>query len=110
MSEKCTTCDIDDMRVNPRVRSISGRWIDGATRMSICNDCGRTWLAKDRYVWWPVGLRWVRHVTSARAPFWGWHGFQIGWHDIDARLMGQVFHVGRLRIVFGRVVVKEVQA
>lgn len=56
----------------------------------------------ERYLWWPLSLSWADH------------GNWFIWHWIEAsrnypsppgrhfKTLAQVFHVGRLRIVFGR--------
>jgi hypothetical protein len=67
----------------------------------------RRWYRGNRYVLWPIHFRWAK--TSS--PFFSWHGWQIGFEDCETygegcvwgkrRVMGQVLHFGRFKIVFG---------
>ena len=66
-----------------------------------CGDCGNTWRARDRYLWWPIRLHWSRGPASR-----AWlktHGWQVGWDGFEQRVFGRTLHVGPLKVMFGRV-------
>lgn len=102
MSSTCNTCDIDNVRINPGLRSIGGRPLGNGVNEMTCGDCGRTWNTRDRYEWCPLSFNWSKPLPGIKSKFFGWHAFQVGWYDLDARLFAQVFHIGQLRIILGK--------
>lgn len=64
-----------------------------------CHECGSTWRARDRYLWWPIRLVWGDPFSST---WWTWHGVEVGADAIEQRVYKRVLHFGRLKIVFGR--------
>lgn len=68
-----------------------------------CHDCGHTWKARDRYVWWPVRVAWQsRLARKASRGHLSFHGWQVGWDRIEQRVFGGTLRIGRLLIKFGR--------
>lgn len=63
-----------------------------------CHECGTTWPAYVRRVWWPLSFAW----SWLGSAWFRWHGFEINADGIEQRVMGQVFHLGPLKIVLGR--------
>lgn len=99
----CITCAIADTKNRPGLRHIGFRRGKRGVNLMECRDCGRTWKTEDHYVWWPIAFSWAPRLPDGMTWTWvSWHAFQIGWYDLDARLFGQVFHLGRLRLIFGK--------
>lgn len=98
---QCMTCSLSAIRINPGLRSIGGRQLANGIEMT-CGDCGRRWKARDRYVWWPISLKWAKPLPGIKPRVFGWHAVQRGWYDLDCRLLMQVFHIGPLRIILGK--------
>ena len=64
-----------------------------------CNECGEQWQARSRYLWWPIRLRW----SDRRASKWlGSHGVEVEADGVEQRVFMRVWHLGRLKIIFGR--------
>jgi len=74
---------------------------DGTTS---CGACGHVWQTSKRYLWWPVRLRWVATIlVKHRSRSWGWwHGWQVESLCLGQERYGWTFHLGRLKILFGR--------
>jgi hypothetical protein len=66
-----------------------------------CHDCGHTWQRRRRWLWWPVRFALARNPQSGRRWFHR-HGIESYPDGIEQRTYAQVWHFGRLRVVFGR--------
>lgn len=64
-----------------------------------CSECGHTWKARSRYLWWPVRILWADRKASRWFARHGWH---VAFDGIEQRVYGQTFHFGRLKVCFGR--------
>lgn len=64
-----------------------------------CHVCGTTWRPYERRAWWPIFLRW-----SWFGRWWrlAWHGWEIDADGPSQRVFGQTFHLGPLKVCFGR--------
>lgn len=69
----------------------------------------------DRWLWWPIRLRWVQPISkSLRSKWFTTHGWQVGTErcaesQTGRRCMpgfrdvfGRTLHLGRLKVLFGR--------
>lgn len=77
----------------------------------------------DRWLWWPVRLRWVSdHPKSLRSKWFTTHGWQVGSERCSVAqtgkrnmpgyrgVFGRTLHFGRLKVLFGRERSSTVQA
>lgn len=62
-----------------------------------CTDCGNRWQAGERFLWWPVRIRWFWRTWGLSA-----HGVQVGWDGIERCVYQRVISIGPLRIVMGK--------
>ena len=65
-----------------------------------CGDCGHRWMARERFLWWPIRLHWAR--GPAARTWFKTHGWQVGWDGIEQRVYGRTVHLGPLKILFGK--------
>lgn len=63
-----------------------------------CHDCGHSWRARSRYLWWPIRLGWCPESST----WFTAHGWQVGWDGIEQRVFGRTLHLGPLKVVFGK--------
>jgi hypothetical protein len=88
--------DILDQAARDSLKGVSSNDHGEYTRWS----CGSQWKARDRYVWWPIGLGWRSDKPQRFFGRWGW---QIGWDGIEQRVFGQTIRIGSLLIKLGPV-------
>jgi hypothetical protein len=71
--------------------------LDG--RVHICTTCDYEWPVADVYARWPIRLKWGAPRSSA---WFTSHGWQLGTDHLWRRVFGWTFHLGRLKVCFGR--------
>ena len=62
-----------------------------------CHECGNTWTARERWLWWPIRIHW-----STQGRWFHRHGIESFADGIEQRTYQQVWHFGRLRVILGR--------
>ena len=63
----------------------------------ICHDCGSKWKDKDKWLLWPVKIRWARHWQ-----LFGYHGVETASEGTARRVFITVVGIGPFCFVLGK--------